>query len=638
MTVSRFRMRAAAITAIVGALGVVTLTPAFAQGAPPALDDLDGFETSFAVADDLAPLPGGDVALSYPAATFDAGEEVEIYLFAGPTNLTASTVDLAEDDGSLDISVTIPADADVGDADLVATGSTSGNGVITPITVSADPAPDFNPIDYTQPGQFDLSPCVTEDDIDCIESVGYLDADGEVIRGGYLLDGPDDIGFTCTNDHVFQNAGNYWNFPDLNSETDGSVLLVNPSLTTPSFNHECSRSAAKRVQSNDLVAEQLFVSLYAAGESSPYGQMLIGEPRTTCPETEPHTSTECMRRAGPGDSNRFVITMRISGFSVAYAYASTANTQVEVEPLDAGGVRLTVSGTALAIPGVWDQESFDEGSLRTAEQADFLEQMWFFRMKNANDPGFPSACSSYGFPMISGNHAWGGEPEWDSSANELVFNMGAPHLAPDGEPFLGVYEARIPVDYAECLWGIDPTSLVTDLEVAVIDEDGTERAEGEFDASITIVDDMLHIDADGFHFSEPDVVVRSSASFMPVEPGRVVDTRISGTKVSDVTRFKIADATVIGDPNRTNESIGVPTNAAAVAINLTVTGTEDPGFVSVYPCASTETTPPNTSNINYTAGATVANSAVVPLNNGYLCVKADGTTDVLIDVAGYLAG
>ena len=122
-----------------------------------------------------------------------------------------------------------------------------------------------------------------------------------------------------------------------------------------------------------------------------------------------------------------------------------------------------------------------------------------------------------------------------------------------------------------------------------------------------------------------------------VNPGRVVDTRFGDPKVDGVTRFQIAGAEVVGDPARIGESIGVPVGALAAAINVTVTGTEAPGFVSVYPCASESTTPPNVSNVNYEAGATVANSAVVPLSaDGHLCVKAEGATHVLIDVAGHL--
>jgi hypothetical protein len=133
-----------------------------------------------------------------------------------------------------------------------------------------------------------------------------------------------------------------------------------------------------------------------------------------------------------------------------------------------------------------------------------------------------------------------------------------------------------------------------------------------------------------------DVAGYFESGFVPVEPGRVVDSRVSGLKVVDVSRFRVAGARVIGGP-RAGELVGVPVDASAVALNVTVTGTEAPGFVSVYPCGSTSDVAPNVSNVNYVAGATVANSAVVPLEDGFVCVKAVGATDVLIDVAGYLS-
>ena len=92
-------------------------------------------------------------------------------------------------------------------------------------------------------------------------------------------------------------------------------------------------------------------------------------------------------------------------------------------------------------------------------------------------------------------------------------------------------------------------------------------------------------------------------------------------------------------PSRSRTRAVASTTASILSINVTVTGTQAPGFVSVYPCAATSDTPPNVSNVNYVAGATVANSAVVPLStDGYLCVKAVGATHALVDVAGYLGG
>ena len=184
----------------------------------------------------------------------------------------------------------------------------------------------------------------------------------------------------------------------------------------------------------------------------------------------------------------------------------------------------------------------------------------------------------------------------------------------------------------------EPTLLGTVL----VDEDGNFSAELDLPATLPVGDHTVQAEGRArggvTKALAVGLTIENSYVFVPVEPGRVVDTRLSGSKIDDVTRFKIVDAPVLGDPTRTGDTIGVPAGTAAVAMNITVTGTETGGYVSVYPCANTDTAVPNTSNVNYGPDATVANSATMPLSDdGHICVKAVGTTHVLIDIAGTLA-
>jgi len=58
-----------------------------------------------------------------------------------------------------------------------------------------------------------------------------------------------------------------------------------------------------------------------------------------------------------------------------------------------------------------------------------------------------------------------------------------------------------------------------------------------------------------------------------------------------------------------------------VAVNITVTNAREWGFVAAYPCSSTALGEyPGNSTVNFDVGATVANSAIVPLDAGYMCV------------------
>lgn len=68
---------------------------------------------------------------------------------------------------------------------------------------------------------------------------------------------------------------------------------------------------------------------------------------------------------------------------------------------------------------------------------------------------------------------------------------------------------------------------------------------------------------------------------------------------------------------------------SAVAVNLTVTGSNRSGYVTAYPCDSE---PPLASNVNFTERETFANAAVVRTNaNGEFCVYTSAGVHVVVD-------
>jgi peptidoglycan LD-endopeptidase LytH len=79
---------------------------------------------------------------------------------------------------------------------------------------------------------------------------------------------------------------------------------------------------------------------------------------------------------------------------------------------------------------------------------------------------------------------------------------------------------------------------------------------------------------------------------------------------------------------------GVPADAAAVVVNITVVNPAESTFVTVWPAGRAK---PATSNVNARAGVTVASAAVVALGRDASVSMAvgNGYGDVLIDVPGY---
>ncbi len=79
--------------------------------------------------------------------------------------------------------------------------------------------------------------------------------------------------------------------------------------------------------------------------------------------------------------------------------------------------------------------------------------------------------------------------------------------------------------------------------------------------------------------------------------------------------------------------VTVPSDARAVALNITAVGPVAPGFATVWPCTSSQT---DTSNLNYVTGDVVANSVIAPIGaDGTVCFWSSIGTDFLVDVSGW---
>ncbi len=123
--------------------------------------------------------------------------------------------------------------------------------------------------------------------------------------------------------------------------------------------------------------------------------------------------------------------------------------------------------------------------------------------------------------------------------------------------------------------------------------------------------------------SASDVVVDLDGWFAPVAglvpetPHRVLDTRTAGGPATDVA---VAVA---------------PPGAAAAVLNVTAAGGSGAaGFVTAYPCGAAV---PVASNVNFGAGQTIADAAVVPVApDGTVCLHANTPTNLAVDVSGYV--
>ena len=119
-------------------------------------------------------------------------------------------------------------------------------------------------------------------------------------------------------------------------------------------------------------------------------------------------------------------------------------------------------------------------------------------------------------------------------------------------------------------------------------------------------------------------------SYYTVTPCRVFDSRNAGLGGPTPWRPAPTSAVLVAG------YCGIPTTASAVSLNVTVVSASAGGHLRLYASGAPR---PGASSINYAAGQTRANNAVLSLGaNGALVVyvgQPGGTVHVVLDVNGY---
>ena len=122
-----------------------------------------------------------------------------------------------------------------------------------------------------------------------------------------------------------------------------------------------------------------------------------------------------------------------------------------------------------------------------------------------------------------------------------------------------------------------------------------------------------------------ELTLATGGAYTALTPTRLLDTRSTGQTLGPG-----------GSLNLTVTGGSVPTNATAVALNVTLTNTSAVSYLSVYPTGGSR---PLLSNLNWGAGETVPNLVIVPIGaNGQVTFYNNaGNSDVVVDLEGYFA-
>ena len=122
-------------------------------------------------------------------------------------------------------------------------------------------------------------------------------------------------------------------------------------------------------------------------------------------------------------------------------------------------------------------------------------------------------------------------------------------------------------------------------------------------------------------------------SLRSLNPARVLDTRFGQVTIDGLQQGGGKNAAGSVLQLQVGGRAGVPADASAVALNVTVTEADVAAFVTVFPCGAPQ---PLASNLNVVPGVDVANLVVSRVGtNGTVCIFTSQAAHVVADVNGY---
>ncbi len=316
-----------------------------------------------------------------------------------------------------------------------------------------------------------LLACERDIQLDCIESIGLMGADGTYTPGTFIAGHTEDV----------EEPGY------------GQIARHSTTWSVQGLVLEDGQPATVRLQGRyggpDSVGLTfgMFLEGYesVAGPVTKYG-CLHGE-------TDP-----CLAPPVLPDGTTLRVDLRMSWLTPSVVRARAVDARFASEDLANGAHRYSITGGAMLLQVQSDQARETGVPEYVSSAFDFF--IWDPRMWDQGD----SQCYLDGPIVYSFNGLYGGAPIWNPQQGRLELNVSAAHHWPDGEAlWRGYYETVIPDATARCLWGIDPRRTSA-MRIEVYTEDGEEKA-----ASVGIAyrNQLVTIRAFDFTYSSPTIAV-----------------------------------------------------------------------------------------------------------------------------------
>ena len=389
--------------------------------------------------------------------------------------------------------------------------------VSPPATPSA--AATWSPAPIPSGTQKWVGPCTTVAELDCIESVGAV-LNGSEVAG--TLTGRTGSGPTG-------KTSDEWRIPGLVNEDGLDLVETQLKLTGDGMSSTATPPCAVKC----LVGFQ--GDIYATSQNGfrPQWESKLD----TCDAVNGRVNGVCSRFGNLQTGVTFFMVLRSSWTLPSIVSSKSSNPVVTVEKLSASGAsRVKIQGVPHRIVGVDPPQMTTYMTSPTGRGA-WASRSFAFHLLDGRQFDYYTGCSEKPALVMGDNTKGATPPTFARTTGALDLKVVNPHFDTDGTTeYVGAYQARIPLETAQCLWGPKITST-KQFKVSVI-EDST-GASKVSTTSISSDSSLFRIDASGFTFSSPTIRVVADESVTATEstgtptsarPSRPAGARISTSK------------------------------------------------------------------------------------------------------------
>lgn len=345
--------------------------------------------------------------------------------------------------------------------------------------LSAAPVRAWVPVEPT-PGQPQaiIGPCTSATQLDCIESIGAL-LNGSWVDGTVTgRTAPLANGGVCCHEWQIPGLVNEDGFDKV--ETQATLDFPGTSGTLPRLQFEIHAST----RDNFRVA-------YESGS-------------TAC--TTNKINGVCVRYGNTQRDVKFRAVIRTSWLQPSVVTPKAGETRVTTERLSLDGAsKITVEGVPYDILGV-DTATLGNVNAPNARGA-WKVNRFAFVILDTRYLGPAPQCADKPTLVVADNSWRPSIPGFDAATGVLSLRIDNPHFDTDGTTvWPGKYQARIPLETAQCMWG----PSVNENTTFTFDISDPEDPDNEATATVVVQDGHVVITATNFHYSGPTLSVRAN--------------------------------------------------------------------------------------------------------------------------------